>query len=573
MTKLLDLRIPRTLDRLVERYSRNVEDIECWVFEDELARTRAEARLLASGVRARVRSAYKPLLHFFLEEVQLSGLTSVSIEPPNHATALPQRFQMEAYPLAALLNGVPLHFTPGLRELDYVVALEYGDRKIEHLVFAPNRMRTSHLGETVLAPCGWIRTDAGRGEPIETEYEAVFAAVMRTLADHPWGDTAPYFEELAIDVSISGIERRLPFGDECLSTGEALHEDFYFSLREFFCKRAGLPPGDRYLQMGQIIPDIRLSEGDAIIRVETRSAQPLAPHVPFQQLDSAAFPLAASQVEAEVASLGGTRFDGVSDQGRSIPATRVDGTGPHFVLSAGQHANEPSGIIGALRAAAILREHGASFSVIPLENPDGYALSLRLRSSNPRHINHAARYTALGDDIQHRKAEASRGRNARLNALQETGALLHINLHGYPAHEFVRPFSGYLPEGSAVWAAPRGFFLIASYRPGFEKVATDFVFKIARRVALVPGLKQYNETHLAAYRAHVGELSDPVVDSICCVIHEDKRHANPVVIATEFPDETVYGDHFVLGHTAQMATAVAAADIYREGLIDLAHTD
>ena len=105
MTSLLEIDIPRTLDALVRDHAKPGTSLEAWVFEDELARRAAEAALADAGVRARIRSAYKPLLHFFLEEVELSGLTAITVRTPNHALAAEQRFRVEAYPLAGLLRG------------------------------------------------------------------------------------------------------------------------------------------------------------------------------------------------------------------------------------------------------------------------------------------------------------------------------------------------------------------------------------------------------------------------------------------------------------------------------------
>src|SRR5476649_967043 len=108
MTSILEIEIPRALDELVRDHSESGTWLEAWVFEDEPARRMAEAELAAAGVRARIRSAYKPLLHFFLEEIELTGLTAVTVRLPSHAGADKQRFRVEAYPLSGLLRGVSL---------------------------------------------------------------------------------------------------------------------------------------------------------------------------------------------------------------------------------------------------------------------------------------------------------------------------------------------------------------------------------------------------------------------------------------------------------------------------------
>src|SRR5471032_1582233 len=222
MTSLLDVAIPRTLDEIVQDHAKPGTSLEAWVFEDERARRAAEAALADAGVRARIRSAYKPLLHFFLEEVELSGLTAVTIRTPNHALAAEGRFRIEAYPLAGLLRGVTLRFEKGSEELHYVVITEHGARRTEHRVFAPNREQLNVLGERSLSPCGWLQ-----GKPLATEYETAFDKIMQAVAGHAWPKTQPLFEVLEISVHTGGIDQRLAYADESMSTREALHEDLY----------------------------------------------------------------------------------------------------------------------------------------------------------------------------------------------------------------------------------------------------------------------------------------------------------------------------------------------------------
>ena len=42
------------------------------------------------------------------------------------------------------------------------------------------------------------------------------------------------------------------------------------------------------------------------------------------------------------------------------------------------------------------------------------------------------------------------------------------------------------------------------------------------------------------------------------------RHKIPLTLITEFPDETIYGDAFVFGHSVQMQTTIAAYEIYQD---------
>ena len=572
MTVLLETTIPRTLDQVVSRFSNaRGARIEAWLFEDEAARRDAERHLAAAGVQATIRSAYKPLVHAVLEEIDTSGLQRVTVRMPNHEAGSAPRFRSEAYPLAGLLPNVDLRFEDGDQPLAYDLTLEYAGGRIDrHTIFTPNRLRTDHLGEQVLVPCGWLRT-ADTDGPLETEFEAAFWQAMAAIQSHQWPASPPYFDTLEIRVDTGGIERPLPFHDECLSTREALHEDFYFSLLELFQKRSGLPPGDRSLRPGQIIPDMRAAAGPTRVQVALKPAT-VAAEVPadITPLETAAAPLEPSRIRAELTALNGQKLAARSRQGRSVDGIHIAGTLPGLLITAGQHANETSGVVGALRAAPILKQRaGINFALIAPENPDGYALHIRLREHHPRHMHHAARYTALGDDLYQRTTPPLYEAEGKLEALRRTGALFHLNLHGYPAHEWTRPLTGYLPRGFGLWSIPKGFFLIVRHRPGLGDAALTFLQELTRRLIQSVELRDFNESQLAAYRTHAGEVPFPVYNSIPCQIVETEVPLVPLTLITEYPDETIYGDAFRLAHTTQMRTVLETADLYFNGLAQL----
>ena len=64
-------------------------------------------------MQAHLHSAYKPLVFYFIEDIDASLLAEVTIHYPVHPQASPQRFLQEAYPLAALLArhslSLPFH--------------------------------------------------------------------------------------------------------------------------------------------------------------------------------------------------------------------------------------------------------------------------------------------------------------------------------------------------------------------------------------------------------------------------------------------------------------------------------
>ena len=578
MTVLLDREAPRTLDMLLGDLSAGHEGavVEAWLFEDEAARREAEDKLAAAGVSARLRCAYKPLLHAFLEEIDTVGLASATIRYPVHPAAVPGRFLLEAYPLAALLDGVELRFEPGDETLRYRVSLRYRDgRTAPAEVFAPNHLAPDHLGTNSLSPTGWLRvTGRPDGEPdlderLETEVEELFHAAVGAVQAHPWGPQEPYFERLSIAVEAPAIERALPFQEEGVSLHEALHEDLYFSLLEVFQRRSGRPLGDRGLQPGQIVPEIRSPSGAPRVRVETVTFSDAlgvdladeAGDWPEQALETAEAPLSIAQLHRELAALGGHPILARSRQGRTVPGLIRPGEWPAVLVTGGQHANETTGPVGALRAArALLQDPENSIALVPLENPDGYALHQRLCRDNPRHMIHAARYTALGDDLQSRTGEELYELAARREAIARSGAQLHVNLHGYPAHEWTRPFTGYLPRGFEAWTIPKGFFLILRHRPGWEEAGRALIEAVTRRLARIEPLLEMNRAQLAAHGAHGGAGSFTEINGIPCLISPDERHGPPLTLIAEFPDETIYGDRFALGHTVQMETVLAAVE-------------
>ncbi|WP_230530961.1 M14 family zinc carboxypeptidase [Microvirga roseola] len=574
MTVLLDERIPRTLDILVRGWAkpenRGVR-LEAWLFEDEAARRAAQAVLSEMGIEARLRSAYKPLVHAFLEEIETAGLRRVVVRYPVHEKAARLRFLSEAYPLAALLQGVETAFEPGVADLTYRIEAEYQDgRFVDHSVFAPNRLRTNHLDQVDLTPAGWLKaTGRPQGEPdvdepLETEAEIVFHKVMAAITSHEWPAEEPYAETLAIEVVMPGIERALDFGDEVMSTREALHEDFYFSALEFFKHRSGRPPEDRSLQPGQIVPDIRAGEGDAQVRVELLPfGRPKDPARPEQDLETAEAAPGLAQIHRELAELPGETFEGISREGRPVRGIYRAGSRPAVLLTSGQHANETSAPVGAFRAMRrLLANPETNVAFIPVENPDGYALHGRLCEANPRHMHHAARYTSLGNDLEFGRGEPLYEIGARNQALELSGAKLHVNLHGYPAHEWTRPFTGYLPRGFELWTIPKGFFLIMRHHPSWAGPARTLVEAVTKGLSAVPGLAEFNRRQIEICSIHSGGTPYEIINDVPCLITAEERHPTPLTLITEFPDETIYGEAYRFAHTVQMATVVAAEEAF-----------
>lgn len=569
MSPLLNQTFTRTLDAIVELAIPG-QPLEAWTFDDTESRREAERQLQEKGVTARIRSAYKPLLFAFLEEIDLDGVEAIEVHYPVHANAPANRFRLEAYPLAALGGEAKIDFIArNDGDFHYDVSLKRGERIESVSVLAPNRVHTDIVGEINVSPTGWLKLGGKPGERLATDYEELFDAGIKAIANHAWGDQEPYFEELNIRVVHPAKDISLPVGDEVVSLREALHEDFYFSLLEFFQKKSGRPLGDRGLRPGQIVPEIAKSNGEISVVIETRALTTGFLDENEQPIDTAQEPIAESQVRKLLAEVGGDAFEARSRSGRILSARYKSGDDAAVMISGGQHPNETTGIVGALRAARKLGQRKqAHFTISPLENPDGYAVHQRLRLDNPRHMHHAARYTALGDDLEYRTSENA-GTNLfekeiRFKAEKRSDAKLHVNLHGYPSHEWTRPLSGYVPRNFAMWTLPKGFFLIIRHHPDWERQAEALLDRVTRHLGAIPGLLDYNNRQIALYEIHAGETGFRIINGFPCLSSVDDRHTVPMTLITEYPDETIYGDDFITGHTAQMETVLSAYDAWQD---------
>jgi len=577
---LLDRRIGSTLERLVERFSADAyrgAQIDLWVFDGLERRSRATNLLAGRGVAARIRSAYKPLVHAFLEEIDLDGVSGIVLRYPVIAGVAENRFLLEAYPLTDLVGARPVTFeqaAPGALDGPplYCVELARNDGRVERiLVAAPNRFHMDPLKEMVLSSTGWLRIRAAENpdldcdQRIETDQEAAFQAVMSVLEERQWPDAGACFERLTLRVEAPFYDCRL--GAEAggfFSTAEAMHEDLYFSALEFFKAKRGLAAGDRTFQPGRIVPQIVTRQGPVRVRITLGAEPPArlmndgANILPPDDLATAGHWLQPEAIKRHLDGLGGDAYQAVSRRGRPVWGTHIPGPGPQMVISAGQHANETSGPIGALRAAQRLKRQGAiGFAVSALENPDGFALFREFCAVHPEHMHHAARYTAGGGDLEY----VARGfeNEIRHLARAKTGADVHLNLHGYPAHEWTRPFTGYVPRGFETWTIPKGFFLILRTRPGWKALGDAILRAIVDDLADYEPLVALNRAQLSRYLRYVPAPPFEIRKDIPVFASEVDTGLFPVTIITEAPDETIYGPDFIVAHTAQMRAVLAAA--------------
>lgn len=194
-------------------------------------------------------------------------------------------------------------------------------------------------------------------------------------------------------------------------------------------------------------------------------------------------PATAGEIVGRLAALPGVRgyIGGRSYEGREVPVLelflpfdpyvslpRLVTVKPTLQVVARQHANEVSSTNYLLRFAELLARDPATrealksmnFVFEPLENPDGAQLAFEMLENEPFHSLHAGRYGALGVDMGYQTGTKPLLPEAavRTRLYERWAPDIFLNLHGYPSHEWVQPFSNYTPYLFRDYWIPRGWF-------------------------------------------------------------------------------------------------------------------
>ncbi|WP_229780625.1 M14 family zinc carboxypeptidase [Deinococcus malanensis] len=543
----------------------------------------------------RVRSAYKTAYFWVTEEVQplwrRAQADRITLTYPVLPGANPGRFLQEAYPLAAVFEreGLLAEFVAGTDSLPlYQATLWRGSQQLwQGSCFTPLAERQSPDGRTVLAPTGWLTVRAGsvtaHDQPVPTDgelfwdwYNATVLPAILELADQR--DDGLVFKNLSVHLHLSEPDLALDVLNERISMTEALTEEIYFGTMDALKRHTSTPVSARHLTPGRIVPVARATPGqDGLARVSLtewgdapQESSPVDPGLPADGgirgvlLDRPSPPArtwASAQTLAKQHSLE-WHVPAHSMDGRPIPVVlrATPGTPDGVLVTAGQHANETTGPVAALEFITELASTTANFAVIPLENPDGASLHRALTQIAPEHMHHAARYTSLGDDLESRLRQGRPRWEARARAWaqKETGASLHLNLHGYPSHEWVRPFSGYAPHGFESWALPAGFITILWHWPGHEVPARRMAEAIAQRLALDPEVAGHAARALRASSAHNLKPHYELIHGMPFILTEQPAALCPITVITEAPDETIYGAPFRMFVKAHLTVCAAA---------------
>ena len=138
---------------------------------------------------------------------------------------------------------------------------------------------------------------------------------------------------------------------------------------------------------------------------------------------------------------------------------------PTIFISGRQHANEVSSTNHIFKLAELLVTDPAYRDVLkrvnvilhPMTNPDGAQMAYDLQKLTPAHMLHAGRYSALGQDVESNGTLLPESQ-VRGRVWREWLPDIYLNPHGYPSHEWVQQFAGYVPPGFRTYWSTRGWY-------------------------------------------------------------------------------------------------------------------
>lgn len=297
-------------------------DLEGEVFLSKPARRRLglkarfERILKSRGYKPKVRvfNAYKPGLSWLLEEVlprlkEMDRIDSLEIcfrpfQSEDHALEMRSRWLQEMFPgpdILGLALSIPPHkiktlcraglkATYEVKAFDTLGHLRFhkrlsppfsrfpyleGQPELGYVHPSTGGILLKHNGRVVLDER--IPTDRERFWHIfQTRWLRLLEASMaeRLKKESPYGQNA-FWEDISIQVSMEETDMRLPLGEERICPLEALHEDLYFVLLQFFSSFARRYGAGGSLNLGRIVPIIRNLPANSSPRAELK-AKPLA---------------------------------------------------------------------------------------------------------------------------------------------------------------------------------------------------------------------------------------------------------------------------------------------------------
>ncbi|HEV8345922.1 MAG TPA: M14 family metallopeptidase [Vicinamibacterales bacterium] len=189
---------------------------------------------------------------------------------------------------------------------------------------------------------------------------------------------------------------------------------------------------------------------------------------------------------------------------------------PTIFITGRQHANEVSSTSHILRLAELLvtdknyKDILKKVNVVlhPVENPDGAQMAYDLQKLTPTHMLHAGRYSALGMDVASQVGLADPllpESLVRTRVWRDWLPDIYLNPHGYPSHEWVQPFAGYVPPGFRTYLSTRGWYTsIGTLRdpryPNHGEATEALREAIVREINANADVRAMDLRHQARYR-------------------------------------------------------------------------
>ena len=189
---------------------------------------------------------------------------------------------------------------------------------------------------------------------------------------------------------------------------------------------------------------------------------------------------------------------------------------PTIFVTGRQHANEVSSTSHILRLAELLATDKSYKDILkkvnvvlhPVENPDGAQMAYDLQKLTPNHMLHAGRYSALGQDVASLVGLPDPllpESLVRTRVWRDWLPDIYLNPHGYPSHEWVQPFAGYVPPGFRTYLSTRGWYTtIGTLRdpryPNHAEATEAVREAIVREINANPDVKAMDLRHQARYR-------------------------------------------------------------------------
>jgi len=199
----------------------------------------------------------------------------------------------------------------------------------------------------------------------------------------------------------------------------------------------------------------------------------------------------------------------VSSTGTRYSAPHFTREKPTVVFNARQHANEVCSTSYLLKFL-LEKKDSTKVNLIadPVENPDGAAIAINMmKKESPLHSLHAGRYNALGTDIGFHLKEFSPyapSGFARNKILSRWKPDIFLNLHGYPSHEWVQQFTGYLPFPYRNYWIPRGhfFYLSSAENPTnkeFSEQSLEMLKFVTKKLTADKKIDEFNKRLYGRY--------------------------------------------------------------------------